>query len=197
MRKDFVRSTIATAVTLGCVVLAPAVITVAGQNEIAPVRQAVPGPTYSKEIIPLKVDLVITRSEGDKKISSLPFSLWVSTGGSTNVRMGSDVPIPTATEGKSGVTYRSVGTFIDCRAESLTGGRFELNLQVNDSSLYSASGRDSNQAGQTVSGFPIIRSFSSSNHLTLRDGQSAEFVMATDKISGEVLKVSVTLNTVK
>ncbi|HUL72232.1 MAG TPA: hypothetical protein VLT86_03975 [Vicinamibacterales bacterium] len=194
MRRVVSWSAVATAVALS---IAPSVPVAAGQDPVPPVASRQGGaPTYSREIVPLKIDLVITRSEGDKKISSLPFSLWVSTGGSTNLRMGSDVPIPTSTDGKTGVTYRSVGTFIDCRAESLTNGRFELNLQVQDSQLYSGSGREPNSQ-QTVSGFPVIRSFSASNHLTLRDGQSAEFVMATDKISGEVLKVNVTLSIVK
>lgn len=179
------------AVAAGLAVAASPAVLVARQD--TPARQGASAP----EIVPLKVDFVITRFEGDKKISSLPFSLWVSTGGSTNVRMGSEVPIPTSSDGKSGVTYRSVGTFIDCRASSVGGARFGLDVQVQDSSLY-VPGRDqASQIGQTITGFPVIRSFSASNRLTLRDGQSAEFVMATDKVSGEVLKVNVTLITVK
>jgi hypothetical protein len=150
-----------------------------------------------REAVPLKVDFVISRYDGDKKISSLPFALWVSTGGSTNVRMGSDVPIPTSSDGKSGVSYRGIGTYIDCRASDAPGGKFTLDVQVQDSSVYTPGREQNSSLGQTVSGFPVIRSFSSSNRLTLRDGQSAEFVMATDKVSGEVLKVNVTLTTVK
>lgn len=193
MRRILTWGTIAVAVTFALVAASSSVL-IAGQDAGTPAgaRQGGPPPAGP---VPLKVDFVITRSEGDKKISSLPFSLWVSTGGSTNVRMGSEVPIPTSTDGKAGVTYRSVGTFIDCRAAEIPGGKFILDVQVQDSSLFSPGREQGTQ--QTVSGYPVIRSFSASNHLTLRDGQSAEFVMATDKISGEVLKVSVTMATVK
>jgi len=193
MRRIFKWSTTVAALTIALMAM-PVLIARQEVTQPQPTRQGGPptaGPT------PLKVDFVIMRFEGDKKISSLPFSLWVSTGGSTNVRMGSEVPIPTSADGKSGVTYRSVGTFIDCRAADVTGGRFNLDVQVQDSSLYSPGKEQNTQVAQTVSGFPVIRSFSASNRLTLRDGQSAEFVMATDKVSGEVLKVNVTLNTVK
>lgn len=189
MRRILAWSTFAIAAALA--VAAPPAVLVARQDA-APRQPAAP-----PEVVALKVDFVIARSEGDKKISSLPFSAWVSTGGSTNVRMGSDVPIPTAADGKSGVTYRSVGTFIDCRANNMGGGRFGLDVQVQDSSLYVPAREQATQLGQTITGFPVIRSFSASNHLTLRDGQSAEFVMATDKISGEVLKVSITMAIVK
>jgi hypothetical protein len=188
MRRILAWSTFAIATALAA--SAPSVLVARQDN---PARQGVAPP----ESVPLKVDFVITRSESDKKISSLPFSIWVSTGGSTNVRMGSEVPIPTAADGKSGVTYRSVGTFIDCRAQNMSNGKFGLDVQVQDSSLYVPGREQASQIGQTITGFPVIRSFSASNHLTLRDGQSAEFVMATDKVSGEVLKVNVTVTTVK
>jgi len=43
----------------------------------------------------------------------------------------------------------------------------------------------------------ILRNFNSSFTLLLRDGQTAQVSSATDPISGEVLKVVVTLNVVK
>jgi len=193
MRRILAWSMFATAVAASAI--APSTVLVARQDNPPPARQG--GAAPAQEVVPLKVDFVITRFEGDKKLSSLPFSLWVSTGGSTNVRMGSEVPIPTAADGKTGVTYRSVGTFIDCRASNSPSGKFSLDVQVQDSSLYSPGKEQASQIGQTLTGFPVIRSFSASNRLTLRDGQSAEFVMATDKVSGEVLKVNVTLSTVK
>lgn len=151
-----------------------------------------------KEDVPLKVDVVISRFEGDKKTSSLPFSLWVSTGNSTSIRMGSEVPIPVTTDGKPGVQYRSVGTSIDTRvSKDVSGGTFRLSVTVQDSSVYAQEKTAQSGATGMVNGYPVIRSFQSNNSLTLRDGQSAEYVMATDKVSGEVLKVNVTLTAVK
>ena len=181
-----------------------ALCALAGSRAIAQGQQTPPPsatsaqPASARDDIPLKVDVVITRLEGEKKVSSLPFSLWVSTGAQTSVRMGSDVPIPTTTDGKAGVNYRNVGTSIDCRvASNVSGGIFRLNLAVQDSSVYGQEKTPQTASLGLVNGYPVIRSFSSQNSLVLRDGQSAEYVMATDKVTGEVLKVNVTLTAVK
>ena len=141
----------------------------------------------------------VQAEERVRQTSSLPFSLWVSTGNSnaTSIRTGSEVPMPTATEGKAGVTYHSVGTSIDCRAQNPLTGKFMLTLSIQDSSLFAQEKTAQNSSLGLVSGYPVIRSFSSTNSLLLRDGQSAEYVMATDKVTGEVLKVTVTLTVVK
>ena len=43
--------------------------------------------------VPLRVTVVISRLQGDKKIASLPYSFGMLAGERTNLRMGSDVPI--------------------------------------------------------------------------------------------------------
>ena len=71
-------------------------------------------------------------------------------------------------------------------------GRFDLRLNIDDSSVY--------QSPSTVPGgnqMPAFRSFRSRNTLLLRDGQSREYTAATDRVSGEVVKISVTLKVVK
>ena len=44
---------------------------------------------------------------------------------------------------------------------------------------------------------PIIRQFRALFRLLLRDGQTVQGTMATDPVSGRVLKLDVTLNVVK
>ena len=44
---------------------------------------------------------------------------------------------------------------------------------------------------------PVLRTFSSDATLFLRDGQTAQLVVATDPLNGDVLKVDVTLTVVK
>jgi hypothetical protein len=44
---------------------------------------------------------------------------------------------------------------------------------------------------------PVFRSFRSTNTLVLRDGQTRQFTAATDRVSGEVVRIDVTLNVVK
>jgi hypothetical protein len=148
--------------------------------------------------IPLKVDVVLSRYEGDKKISSLPFTLWVNANdpqGQTSLRMGMDVAVPQTSDGKQTVSYRNVGTSIDCRAEVPDTGRIQLNLTIQDSSIYSP--ESTNRPAGSLSGYPAFRSFSSNTRVILREGQTVQFIAATDKISGEVTKVDVTVTTVK
>ena len=53
-------------------------------------------------------------------------------------------------------------------------------------------------AGLTQStSLPVIRSFRASNNVVLRDGQTRQFTAAADRITGEVVKVDVTLRVAK
>ena len=161
----------------------------------------------ARPVVPVKVDVVLSRYQGDKRSSSLPFSMIVNMNEQngwpqTSVRMGVDVPIGTVTSTSSNgnVTttrpeYRSIGTNIDCRGNTTDDGRFKLQLSITDSSIYTPD-QDTRAIMRTTDP-TAFRSFSTTNNLTLKDGQTMQFSMATDKISGEVLKVEVTVAAIK
>ena len=159
------------------------------------------GNIAEKPIIPVKVQLVISRYQGEKKVSSLPYTLVVNANGpKAQLRMGSSVPITSMTipsgRGDAPATsyqYRDVGINIDCTAASADDGRFRIDLSVEDSSVYG----DEASTKNTVAGAPSFRSFRILQIVTLKDGQSRELVAATDKVNGEVTKVEVTLTVVK
>lgn len=173
-----------------------------------------PAPTLARPIIPARVDVVLSRYDGEKKTSSLPFSLYVNINESrnggvqnidfstrTSVRMGVDVPIGTVTStSPQGVSttrpeYRSVGTNIDCGGISTDDGRFKLALSITDSSIFTT---DQNpRVMPRVADASAFRTFSTSNTITVKEGQTLQFAMATDKITAEVLKVDVTLTVLK
>lgn len=152
----------------------------------------------------LKVQLVLSRFQGDKKISSLPYTLTVNTDernrntGRSSLRLGTQVPITTMARQSNEasaplvptVQYRDVGTSIDCTISGFEDGRFKLDLTVEDSSIDAAASGASNA-------HPAFKSFRTSDSLLLRDGQSAQYSSATDKINGDVWKVDVTLTVVK
>ena len=50
---------------------------------------------------------------------------------------------------------------------------------------------------QTLKGIPAFRNFTSNFNILLKDGQTAQYASATDPVSGETLKVDVTLNVLK
>lgn len=155
--------------------------------------------------IPLRVQLVVSRYQGEKKISSIPYTLSVVANGrdSTSVRMGIQVPVPTTVpkagaEGFPPMTsynYRTVGTNIDCTARTIDAGVFRLDLTVEDTSVFVPEKEGPVASG--VAGVPAFRNFTSRFTLLLRDGQTGQHTAATDPVSGEVLRVDVTMNVLK
>jgi type II secretory pathway component GspD/PulD (secretin) len=153
--------------------------------------------------VPLRLQVVISKYQGDKKISSLPYTVSVNSDRArASLRMGGQVPIvTTVTVGQGAeakqqpsVQYKDVGTSIDVFASVVDETRYRLDLTIEDSSVYT----ESTQANTLRAGdHPAFRSFRSSDTLILKDGQSAQYTTATDKISGEVVKVDVTLTVVK
>ena len=157
--------------------------------------------------VPLKVQVVLSRYSGEKRISSTPYTLAVvgmaaGKAESTKMRMGVDVPIPQTvfSQSKDGSTtsipqvsyqYRSVGTSMDCKATIQDAGVFKLDLTVTDNAVMMPDAAQAAKGG--VAGAPSIRNFTSSFSLLLKDGQTAQHTAATDPVSGEVLRVDVTL----
>jgi hypothetical protein len=155
-------------------------------------------------LVPLDIEVVISRYQGEKRISSVPYQLAVNAeGGESKLRMGSEVPvyaaIQTAPAAKDqpglvrSYNYRSIGTTITSSARSAPDNRFEISLYVEDSSVYTGS----DKAVPGSEGIPVFRNFNSTNTLLLRDGQTRQYTAAVDRVSGEVVKVEVTLRIVK
>jgi hypothetical protein len=160
-------------------------------------------PPPGKEAALLKVQVVIARYQGEKKISSQPYTLSVTANGPrATLRMGTQVPVlatPTVPgpDGKAfpqAYNYRSVGATIECTARSLEDGRYRLELTVDDSSVVA----DDASSQLFTKGVPQFRSFQISGATAvLRDGQSTQLTTAAEKVTGEVAKIDVTLTVVK
>ena len=166
-------------------------------------------------LTPLSVDIVVSRFQGDKKVSSLPYTLAVnanelagnSVGGAgiAQLRMGANVPVPTLVApkdivaGPAGpmpgpVNYQDIGTSIDCNAQRMKDGGFQLRISVQDTSVYT---NIQDKTTPTVGEMPVFRKFSSTNMLVMKDGQTREFTAATDRVNEEVVRIAVTLRVVK
>lgn len=164
---------------------------------------------------PAQVDVVLTRYQGEKKTSSLPFAVMLTASpraGYTGMRMGVDVPIgtstsnvtqtsnaqgssPRAVETSKAVTeYRNIGTSIDASVNRLDEASYSVSVNVNDSSLFSA---EAGKVPSSISDPSAFRTFSSQNTLPMKDGQTRLFGVATDKITGETLKIEVKLTILK
>jgi Flp pilus assembly secretin CpaC len=151
---------------------------------------------------PLKVQVTVSRFDGDKKVMSLPHTILVNASQErawSKVRMGFEVPVRVGTTDKDGKSpavthqYRNVGVNIDCRASTTEDGRYALEGTVEQSSLYEPQVR----AGTGPPDLPLFRTFSSPINATLRDGQSMTTATATDPVNGETVRIEVSLTVVR
>jgi hypothetical protein len=181
--------------------VAAGVVSVAAQEPTKP-----GGSPSATTQVPLKVQLVVSRYSGEKKVSSVPYTLSVvaNDNDKTSLRMGVDVPVPAtvftgpkdaATTPVTSYTYRSVGTNIDCSARTADGGFFKLDLAVENTSVFLTD--KATGTATTLAGVPAFGSFRSTFNVLLKDGQTTQHTAATDPVSGEVLRVDVTLTVLK
>lgn len=160
---------------------------------------------------PVKVQIVFTEFEGDKKVKSLPYSLYINapdapdwkSSSFVKLKVGSRVPVYTG--GSTGnMTYLDVGTNVDARSAYTGEGRLSLYLRIERSWVEGGVSvpvaKSDSSASETPSGHfqePIVRQLVSEFDLKLREGQPVESTTATDPISGKVLKVDVSFTIVK
>ena len=169
--------------------------------------------------MPAKLQIVLTEYDGTKKVSSMPYSIpfiLSRTPLTSSLRMGVRVPVNTSSKtGDSSLTYVDVGTNIDVsdidyrmnqNHVSATPGRFSVDIKIDRSSLYVPSrdkdghidgGKDWTAGEPPPGNEPMIRQFRGDVTLLLRDGQEAEATVATDPLTGRVLKVEAVLNILK
>lgn len=150
----------------------------------------------------LRVQVVFTEYEGEKKLKSLPYSFLVTTHTrdawpEAKIRVGSRVPVYTGGEHGS-VTYMDVGTNIDCRAEAVAEGQYRvyLNLErswVEGDVLVAVEKANPPQAFHE----PVVRQYKTELSPVLKDGQSVETSLATDPLSGKVVKLELSISPVK
>jgi len=157
---------------------------------------------------PIKVQIVFTEFEGDKKIKSLPYVMYMNAPDSSELRagwvkfrIGSRLPVYV---GKNEMQYMDVGTNVDARSAYTGDGHVLLQMTLERSWVEGEVSvpmmrSDSSPSDPSGGHFqePIVRGFKSELDLKLREGQPVESNMATDPISGKVLKVEISFAVVK
>jgi len=158
-----------------------------------------------------RVQVVLTEYDGDKKVSSLPYSVPVALQPGEKravgqLRVGIRVPVATvAKAGESGIQYMEVGTNLDVRMRGADAERYPVELTIERSWLYV---REQNKEGKVEgrawvpgdpapSSTPLNHQFRAMVEFLLRDGRSAETTVATDPLTGHVYKVDALLTVLK
>ncbi|MEO7189687.1 MAG: hypothetical protein ABI051_01375 [Vicinamibacterales bacterium] len=135
----------------------------------------------------VRIDIVLSRTQGEKKVSSFPFTLYTAAGSNVSLRSGSSVPVP---QGAGAIAYQSVGVRINCvNILDLPDGRFRLDVEIDDSSVL--------DNGPMTANGPVIRSSNLRGTVVARDGSAQTFATATDKLTGETIKAEVTVTALK
>ena len=160
-----------------------------------------------------RVQVVISEYDGATKLSSLPYTIPVaqlndpgSRDPRGSLRVGMRVPVGSATKtGESAITYMDVGANLDVRVKHLDSDRYGVELTLERSWLYV---RDQNKEGKVEgrpwapgdpapSLSPLDHQFRGNWSFIVRDGRAAETAVATDPVTGRVLKVDVLLTVLK
>jgi hypothetical protein len=184
-----------------CLLLAVAFVRAQAQTKSSNDQSAV------QPLSHLRVDLVLTEYNGDKKIGSLPYALYVGApdrehgpgAPSAFLRMGVRVPIATGptTGANTQYQYENIGTNIDVDATSLGDHLYRLQCTVERTAVSSPNEAVKLAVQQTLPTLPILSNFNSRFELSLHDGESGEAMSATDPSNGHVMKVDVTIHVLK
>jgi hypothetical protein len=157
---------------------------------------------------PIKVQIIFSEFEADKKTKSLPYVMYMNAPDSTEnraswtkFRIGSRLPIYV---GKNEMQYVDVGTNVDARAAYTGDSHILLQLILERSwvegevsvPVTKADASPSDPSGGHFQE-PILRGFKSELDMKLREGQPVESTVATDPISGKVVKVEISFAAVK
>jgi|SRR5688572_15151296 len=146
----------------------------------------------------LKITVNISRWEGEKKVGNSPYILMAvpswgerasknSDGDRTSLQMGSEYPMPMGSDGK--VNYKALGTNITVAAHPVEAGKYNVYVMVQDTQV--------DRPKPNQSGLPSFQNFRADNRLVMADGQTIQYTVATDAITGQIVKLDVTMNVVK
>ena len=154
------------------------------------------------DAVPLSVEVTISRYQGDELVGRRPYVLALTayehSGPAAHLSLGGNLPLLTPMRGPVGaeelprtVTYQPTRVAIDCRARHVGEGRYETMVMIEET-LVGGENQPSADSFR-ASDIPFVREFASDNTLLLRDGQSQQYVAAADPVTGETIRVDVTL----
>jgi hypothetical protein len=157
---------------------------------------------HAQPTIPVKVQVVFSEYDGEKKISSMPYSFTAITnekfGGyySTSLRTGVRVPVE-AGGAEQKTSYMDVGSNIDCGIRTTDDDHYHLYMIFERSVLYPNSGAQTEKTQTSrPDAPPLVRQFKASVNMLIKDGQTSETV-STDPVNGHSLRLSATINVTK
>ena len=143
------------------------------------------------EKVPVKLQVVVSTYDGDRKVSSMPYTMLATANGSEVIfTSSSNIPIQNGASGAT--TYTNLGTTLRCTVTT-EAGSFKVSVNFDDKSIMAS------RASAAVTGAtraPDSVTFHSVNYnsaISMKDGETKELISAPDKVTGEIVKIDVTL----
>lgn len=149
--------------------------------------------------ISLKFDVSLSRFQGDRKVASLPFTLVSMGGNRASLRFNANVPTRTVTpQNTESVNYQSIGTNVDISGIAQTSdGRYAATISIADMSIVGVDLSNASRAATQPIDPAAIRTTSLLTSVLLRNGETLQFAVGADKITGETVKAEITLTVLK
>jgi hypothetical protein len=147
-------------------------------------------PQTQADKIPVKLQFVISTFEGDKKVSSMPYTILATANGEqVTLLSGRNIPIQTG----ENTSYIGIGTTFVCTVTT-EAGNFKLAINFDEKLLVAA--RKPEAATGLTTNAPESPSFRDVNYvgtIYIKAGETKQLISSPDRFTGEVTKVDVTL----
>jgi hypothetical protein len=139
----------------------------------------------------LRVQFQETRLRGDstKATRATTLALHADAEGAS-VSVGSQIPISVAGKEVPTTLFKSAGVEGKVKVETLPDGRYRLDAHFEESSVLEAGG---GAAAPTSGDNPILLVVRGESRLVLREGETVPFASAVDPVTGEVVRVDLTV----
>jgi hypothetical protein len=146
---------------------------------------------------PPKVQVVVTRRQGDKTISREPYSVTIDNEEKGTVYAGAEIPYRVGSSTGATLVFKQTGTKAAFSVRAVENGRYRVGVDIEHSSVFAVPGgagaADRSAPMDRVDG-PMLRTFTTQSTAYLRHGETMPLSSAVDPVTGEVAKVEVTLH---
>jgi hypothetical protein len=137
----------------------------------------------------LRVEFQETRLRGESTTATRATTLALHADAEgASVSVGSQVPISVAGREATTTLIKSVGVNGRAKVETLPDGRYRLDAHFEESSVL-APGGEASTSGDN----PILVVVRGESKLVLREGETVPFASAVDPVTGEVVRVDLTV----
>jgi Flp pilus assembly secretin CpaC len=139
----------------------------------------------------LRVEFRETRQRGEATTAVRPCVVTLHADAqAASVFVGAQVTMTTSDQGTIAMVFKNAGIEAQASAKTLPDGRYRLDAKFEDSSALGAGG---GAAASTAVSNPIFRIVRGESRLTLREGETVPLASVVDPVTGEVVRVDVTV----